>query len=301
MGATWFSKDHSHLLNLLSELNLPHFEQHTEGIALFETSQKEKPQTYKVPPNTHSAYRVKGGTHSVVQSLIKQIGLDGISLNTQITDLTDLGNCIKVTDTQNNEYFGTHIVFAVPPLLVIHSTKFEPPLPQNLSNIMKQTQTWMSGSIKFSVEYKQPFWRENGFSGSVFSQIGLATEIYDHCNFEESRFALKGFLGDSANHLSFLDRKNQVTSQLANCFGLAALQLESYHDKIWTDQHIQPKSEVFLPPHFNNGNILFDASYMDDKLHFATTETNKYFGGYMEGAIRSAGATAKKIATQLLA
>ena len=36
MGATWFNAAHKNLLALLAELNIVHFEQHTEGIALFD-------------------------------------------------------------------------------------------------------------------------------------------------------------------------------------------------------------------------------------------------------------------------
>ena len=46
MGATWFGKEHVNLIRLLSELNIGYFEQHTEGIALFETMSFEPPQQY---------------------------------------------------------------------------------------------------------------------------------------------------------------------------------------------------------------------------------------------------------------
>ncbi|MEZ4934476.1 MAG: FAD-dependent oxidoreductase [Saprospiraceae bacterium] len=37
MGATWFGKKHQHLNELLQELNIGHFPQHTSGVSLFET------------------------------------------------------------------------------------------------------------------------------------------------------------------------------------------------------------------------------------------------------------------------
>ena len=58
MGATWFGKEHNKLLHFLSEINVGFFEQHNEGIALFETLSFEPPQQYFVPANEHSAYRI---------------------------------------------------------------------------------------------------------------------------------------------------------------------------------------------------------------------------------------------------
>ena len=74
MGATWFSKEHKHLLQLLKELNISYFEQHTEGIALFETMSFEPPQQYYVPANSHSAYRIKDGTYSIIEALYQILG-----------------------------------------------------------------------------------------------------------------------------------------------------------------------------------------------------------------------------------
>jgi monoamine oxidase len=71
--------------------------------------------------------------------------------------------------------------------------------------------------------------------GSVFSQAGLATEIYDHTNVEETKFALKGFLNGSANHYTFEERKQKVITQLAHYFGEEAQNYASYNDKVWND------------------------------------------------------------------
>ena len=78
MGATWFSKEHENLTELISELNIEHFEQHTEGFSLFETMSFEPPQKYFIPANSHSASRIKGGTWSIIDELSRHIGLENI-------------------------------------------------------------------------------------------------------------------------------------------------------------------------------------------------------------------------------
>jgi monoamine oxidase len=281
MGATWFSKEHKHLLQLLKELNISYFEQHTEGVALFETMSFEPPQQYFVPANTYSAYRVQGGTYSIIEALYQILGKGSVVLN--------------ITDSLQNDFLCKKLIIALPPQLLINTIQFSPTLPQEVSQVMQKTQTWMNGSSKFSVEYKKPFWKENGFSGSVYSQSGLATEIYDHSNFENTKFAIKGFLNGSANHYSFEERKDKVIAQLKHYFGNKAQDFESYNDKTWNDKYIQSINETFLPPHFNNGHPVFEESLMNNKLFFTGTETTHIFSGYMEGSIIASNSIATKV------
>jgi monoamine oxidase len=52
----------------------------------------------------------------------------------------------------------------------------------------------MGESIKFAVEYASPFWRENNYSGTLFSQASIIQEMYDHSTADYKGYALKGFL-----------------------------------------------------------------------------------------------------------
>jgi monoamine oxidase len=296
MGATWFGKEHKNLIELLIELNIGFFEQHNEGITLFETMSFEPPQQYFVPANEHSAYRIQGGTSSIIEALHKNIGKENIILNTRIVEIADDGDHIKITDSLQNNFFCKQLIVAMPPKLIANTIQFFPALPPTLNEVMQNTQTWMSGSAKFSVEYKKAFWKENGFSGSVYSQSGLATEIYDHSNFEETKFALKGFLNGSAKHYSFEERKEKVIAQLTHYFGNVAKDFISYSDKIWNDRYIQLSEDSFLSPHFNNGHALYNERYMNDKLFFTGTESSKVFSGYMEGAVIASNSVAARVA-----
>jgi monoamine oxidase len=295
MGATWFGNEHIHLLELLSELNIGYFEQHTEGISLFETMSFEPPQQYFVPANSQSAYRVKGGTFRIIDALYQRIGKEKVVLNAAVIGIMEEDNHVKITDSQGHNHVCKRIIIALPPKVAIHAFEYTPNLLQAISQVMQKTQTWMSGSVKFSIEYAMPFWKDNGFSGSIYSQSGLATEIYDHTNYEHSKFALKGFLNGSAYHYSQEERKDKVIAQLKHYFGEEAGTFVSYHDKIWDDKFIQPKDDTFLPPHFNNGHTVYQDHYMNGKLFFTGTETSNTFSGYMEGAVIASSLVAKRI------
>ena len=295
MGATWFGKEHMHLKQLLSELNIGYFEQYTEGIALFETMSFEPPQQYFVPANSHSAYRIKGGSYNIIEALYHQIGQEQVLLNTEVIEINEEDHKIKITDRSNNNFYCKYVIVALPPKLAVNTFKFIPQLPDGLNEVMIKTQTWMSGSVKFAVEYKNPFWKERGFSGSIYSQSGLATEIYDHSNYENSKYALKGFLNGSAYHYTQKERKGKVIAQLRHYFGDEVENFESYNDKIWNDQYIQPQEDTFLPPHFNNGHSVYEDIYMNGKLFFTGTETSNSFSGYMDGAISASNKVCNKI------
>jgi monoamine oxidase len=288
IGATWFGTQHQYLLRLLDELAISYFEQHDEGNALFESFSFEAPQQYFVPSGSSSAFRIKGGTSQLIDVLADRVGKENIHLQTKLTQVEDAGEYIRITDTSGKEWACKKLVIAMPPRILPGSVSFQPPLPDALNQLMQRTQTWMSGSIKFAVEYTSPFWRERGFSGSVFSQAGLAVEIYDHCNFEYNRFALKGFLNGAAVNYSTEERKQKVLQQLSHYFGDDALHAVSYQDKIWNDEYISSGSETFLPPHANNGHSLYRDAYCNDKLFFTGTETSTLHGGYMDGAVMAA-------------
>ena len=287
MGATWFSREHLNLIQFLSEIKLDFFDQYNEGISFYETTSFEPPQQYTVPANTNSAYRIQGGTFTLIESLKNSIGIENIVLDTTIVKITDCGDSVELTDNLQQIISCKQMIIAIPPKLVANTIEFSPALPQAFNQVLQQTQTWMSGSIKFAFEYSKAFWKAKGYSGSVFSQLGLAVEIYDHSTFNNTKFALMGFLNGSAIHCSFEERKQKVLIQLKSYFGPEVEDYLSYSDKIWDDKFIQPSNDTLLPPHYNNGNTLFYESYMNNKLFFAGTETSKEYSGYMEGAIIS--------------
>ena len=300
MGATWFGDVHQHLLKLLQELEIGFFKQKEEGIALFETMSFEPPHQYYIPASESSSYRIQGGTSSLIDSLAKYVREENIILNTEIREILEEEDQIKLTDQKGNEYHCHFLVVAMPPRVFVNSIKVSPELPREATDILQNVQTWMSGSVKFAVEYAAPFWREKGFSGNVFSQSGLATEMYDHSNFEESKFALKGFLNGSAAHFSFEERKIRVIQQLEKYFGQEAADFISYTDKIWDDKYIKSPQDGFLLPHQNNGHPVFNGSFMGGKLILTGAETANTYGGYMDGAVRAANLATEKLFSQVL-
>lgn len=286
LGATWFSDMHPELIGLLKDLGLQRYPQFSGGISLFQTKSFENAQQFYIPEAEQPSYRIAGGTKALIDALKKQISGFQVVLNHTVLGIREEGNHLVVTSS-SAEFQGEHVVLCLPPQLTSTIT-YTPELPEALSQLLPTVQTWMAGAIKFVVEYGEPFWRNNGYSGMLYSHAGLIVEMYDHTNFDKNKFAFTGFLSGSAAIYSPEVRQELVLKQLSGLFGDQALNITAYHDKLWTDRFITSGNQLVAHPHQNNGHPDLSKAYLNGKLHFCGTETSTSHPGYMEGAIVSA-------------
>ena len=298
MGATWFADYHQNLMQLLQQLDLGYFPQHTEGNAILHTRSFEPPQKFYMAASEQLSYRIKGGSSTLINTLVEYIHSDNIKTDTSITHLQYIDDNIILTDNKDQNHNIDMVVLSMPPQL-IRNIQIKPELPKELNDLLPSVHTWMSGSIKFALEYASPFWRDNGYSGTIFCHTGLAVEVYDQSNFEEDTFALVGFLNGVAMTYSKLEREEIVVAQLKVLFGDIVPKHLTYTDKIWNDQYIRSPNEVPLQPHFHNGHPLLRKPYMDSRLYISGAESSHMYPGYMEGAVFSANEVFVKIISKM--
>ena len=297
MGATWFSKLHPHLFQLLDELELGYFKQHTQGISLFETMSFVPPQKFEISEFEEPSFRIKGGTQKLIEKLAEKIGWHNIKTKTKVIAINEVGNQMEVLDQNETVYIADCVITTLPPNLMVNTLSFNPPLPEKLVSLAKKTHTWMGESIKFAVEYATPFWKENNYSGTLFSQASIITEMYDHSTFDNTGYALKGFLNGSTSILSLEERKTKVITQLEKLFGSDAENYITYNEKVWRDEPLTFSNyDHLVMAHENNGHQLYQNSFLNNKLYISGSETALQHPGYMEGAI----VAAKNIALQFL-
>lgn len=292
LGATWFSEDHIQLLSLLAKLGHKKYEQYTKGVSLFQTNKFEPPQEFSVPEAESPSYRIVGGSERLIDRLKEKLLQTKILLNTKVEDISIDQNDLMIK-TNHSTIRCAKVIICMPPQLAA-SIQLPNQIPNSLFTLLPTVQTWMAGSIKFTVEYERPFWREKGFSGMLYSHAEIIAEMYDHTNFEENKFGFTGFLNGRFAAFNQEIRKSAVLSQLSKLFSQEALEPTSYFDKVWNDEYIIHDSKIIERPHQNNGHPLLQESYLDGKLFFSGTETSTQFSGYMEGAIRSAISVAEK-------
>jgi len=285
LGATWLWKYNEELLKLCSDLNISLFEQNMNGDALFEALDSNSPQRFQIPKNQEISYRVAGGTVTILDKLKAAFNEDEIQLNQKVIQINDEETSVKVI-TETSEFIADIVISTIPPQLLVNTIHFSSDLNSNLKQIANNTHTWMKDSIKFALVYKTPFWREKGLSGVGFSNVGPFTEIYDHCDFEDSYFALVGFLNGGLANESKEYRAKKIREQIFNFFGEDGKKYLSYEEKIWSeDKLLSFKNGKFISPHLNNGHSIYQQKFLKGKLIIAGSETSPKYGGYMEGAI----------------
>ena len=293
MGATWFSDQHMHLKALLDELEIDCFEQYMEGTAFFQpfsTSPAEAIQMPSQPPS----YRISGGTSHLINTLYQKLDESEVLLNQTVREIRFDGHTVQVIAQEVFE--SSRVVLSLPPKLWAKNILFEPPLPSNLVDTARQTQTWMEDSIKVALTYKEPFWQQENLSGTLFSNAGPISELYDHSNHERSKYALGGFVNASFQQLGIAERRMSVMQQLKNVFGAKAAAFVDYEECVWSrEESTFAASDVALYPHQNNGNPIFREAYCNEKLLVSSAESALALPGYMDGAVSAANARAQKI------
>ena len=295
-GATWFGMKHSYLVDLLNELQLNYFPQHTAGISLFEPMSFSPPQQFTIPESEPPSYRIAGGSSMLIEALGSRLTPGAINLGEVVVSLS-CSNSGCLVKTRGNKEIASDIVISTLPLrLFVDAIEVHPALSAEMMRLASETQTWMADSIKFFVSYEEPYWLKKSFSGVVFSQSSVIPEMYDHTSADGRKHALKGFLASRARSLSPSQRKEDVINLLATYFGPEARSPLEYGDVIWADDPFTrtPTGEELFP-HQNNGHPLFREPLFDGRLLFGGSETADTFPGYMDGAVNAARRVVRQV------
>ncbi|GAL01315.1 amine oxidase [Nonlabens ulvanivorans] len=288
LGPAWLWNQNTNLLNLLKELEIPIHQQFATGNAYYQSMASQPPQLFQLPENQEPSYRMAGGTNSIIKKLSSILSSIDLKLNEPVLNLEENVHLIDVRTSQST-YQADLVVSTIPPGLLVNNIEFTPDLPDSLVNIANNTHTWMADSIKFGLSYDKPFWKEKGLSGSCFSNVGPFTELYDHTNYNENRFALAGFMKPALSDLSSSQRKKVILNQLVDFLGKEALDFISYEEQCWAQEKFtRAQSHYLLSPHQNNGHSVYNHLYFNNKLIISGTETASQYAGYMEGAVRRA-------------
>jgi len=295
MGATWLGRKHLHLMRLLQELNIGIFEQILGQTAHYEPISTSPPQLVSLPPNNDPSFRIQGGTSTLINALAENLSKEQIFLSETVKSVKSKENNL-IVETNNRLFKAKKVVSTLPPYLLVNSIKFEPKLPDSLLEIAQITHTWMGESIKIGLTYEKPFWREKNFSGTIFSAVGPIPEMYDHSNYEDSFYSLKGFLNSSYFSVSKKERLNLITKQLQKYYGEQALNFVDYNEVVWRNEPFTFSNyETHILPHQNNGHSVFQEKYMNGKFIVAGAETGQNHPGYMDGAVSSAAFVARQL------
>lgn len=288
LGATWLGKKHTALVDLLKELGIGIYEQYMGPTAIYEPISTSPPQLAQLPHNPDPSYRISGGSFALIQQLASALDSNRIQLNEVVEHIKQEEDHCSIS-TKENIFQARVVVSTLPPRLLLQKVDFTPALPENLRAIAEKTHTWMGESIKVALRYAEPFWRKPNTSGTIFSNVGPVTEMYDHSDEAQGTYALKGFMNGAFHSATETYRRGLILKQLEKYFGGQVYEFLSYEEKVWSaEAFTYVPYDGYILPHQNNGAAVFRQSFWEGHLYIAGSETADQFPGYMDGAVRSA-------------
>lgn len=288
LGATWLGKKHTALVGLLEKLDLPIFEQRLGRRAIYEYMSTSPPQLVQLPPNEEPSFRIAGGTSALIRALSERLGPNHIRLGQKVQRV-ERGQGEVTVHTTDQVFSARRVISTLPPNLLLRSVTFSPALPEELTAVARQTHTWMGESIKVALRYRQAFWRSPDSSGTIFSNVGPLSEMYDHADVADSTYALKGFFNPAFFHVEPEERKNRLLNQLRKYYGDQIQEYTGYLEYVWRQDPLTfADYDQPVLPHQHNGHPVFRQAFWGGQLFVAGSETAEAFPGYMDGAVRSA-------------
>lgn len=283
LGATWFGPQHTNLLALIKQLNIPFKHQENGREALYDFRPKGRIERFEIPAQGIPTYKFEGGTSRLIDKLHQ--GLSASIHYNAVVSSVNFDTHFKV-ETEHQEFEADYLVLSLPPQLIADTIRFEPSLPESFRGLMANTHTWMSDSIKFSVAFSSGFWKNEQFTGTLMSPQQIIQEMYDHSDKDHLQNALVGFLNSGYSVLSEEERKTQVLKQLERISSHKVAETCAYADVDWrTEKFTIHKNAQALVPHQNNGNSRLREGFFGEKLFFSASETAAQTPGYMDGAV----------------
>lgn len=246
--------------------------------------------------------RVQGGMQPLAEALASDLQSRGLQLHlsaaVQSISQASEGFLVKTADEDHHAH---SIIVATPPVLT-REIKITPAVPENTDNMLGALTPGCA--IKCFAIYERPFWREQGFSGSVVSDEGPVHVCFDVTPPESTQGVLMGFIegrdGVHWTNANADERKKTVLAQLQTYFGEQAAKPIEYVDHSWlTDEWTRGcyGGTAGLNALSRWGS---DLRKNHDGVFWAGTETATEFNGYYEGAARAGERAAEQAIQHLI-
>ena len=177
--------------------------------------------------------RVVGGLQAVPLRLAEALG-DDVVLGAPVRRIEWFGDGVVASADGGLDVRAKHVIVAVPPNLY-DRIDYVPTLPLR-RHVMHQHLS-LGLVIKIHLVYAEPFWRNDGLSGTAFSPYLPVHEAYDNSNHGDPRGVLVGFASDvRADRLLALDpadRRDAILDSFVTYYGEAARTPQIYVESDW--------------------------------------------------------------------
>ncbi|MDQ1200011.1 monoamine oxidase [Rhodococcus sp. SORGH_AS303] len=165
-------------------------------------------------------------------------------------------------------------------------------LPAGAGERMRNSR--MGEYAKTIVVYDEPWWREDGLTGTVLDVDGPVQMVVDGDPGADSPGVLVAFSGGRAasDLFSRSDRREVVVAELVRLFGAHAASPRRIDDITWSEQPWLGGAPTAIPPY---GGVFEPSELTTGRVHWAGTDLADRWPGYLDGAVRSGRRAAAEI------
>lgn len=240
------------------------------------------------------ADRYDGGAQLVAIRAAEKLG-DRVHLSHPVRRITQNGDSV-VVEGDGYSAKAKRVIVSIPPALA-GRIDYEPAMPSMRDQLTQRAP--MACVTKVHVLYDEPFWRDEGLSGRVVSDMAPVRVSFDNTPKSGSPGALVTFIegGDGRRYANATteERREAVVDCFERYFGPKAAKPADYIEKDWpADPWSRGCYGAVLPA----GTLVSVGSALREPvglIHWAGTETATVFPGYMDGAVRSGERAAAEV------
>lgn len=240
-------------------------------------------------------YRCRGGNDSLARKLARAIGDERIRLGRPVREIRAAGERMMVRDAAGQLFEVDDVVLAVPPT-TWHNIRFSPGLPRAL-------RPQMGVNVKYLATVKGRFWKKDGLSPDSMTDgmVSMTWDGTDNQGSDAAGAALHSFSGgppaERARQRWARERDAAYTKALSEIYprfndNFVRGRFMDWPGEMWTGGGYSfpaPRQVTTVGPFLHQGI---------GRLHFAGEHACYKFVGYMEGALNSGVAVAKRIAAR---
>jgi monoamine oxidase len=238
--------------------------------------------------------RFRGGSQLIAERVAERLRRP-VLLDNPVRVIRDRGKHVVVL-TERRRFRAGRIIVALAPALCGRII-FDPPLPARRDQL---TQRVPQGSmIKVEAVYPTPFWRDDGLTGQVVSDIGPVAATFDNTPEASAPGVLMGFIGGDDARVwglrSAAERSAAVLDLFARFLGPRARTAIDYIEHDWSEDPWTRGCPVgFMAPGVLS---MYGPSLRAPvgRIHWAGTETAEVWNGYMDGAVTSGLRAAQEV------
>lgn len=239
------------------------------------------------------AQRCRGGNQQLAHKLVRKIREKRVRLGVPVTSIEQSAERVRVACADGRTLECDDVVIAVPPS-TWPRIRFDPPLPAALA-------PQMGSNVKYLAHVKKRFWQESG-TGQYAISDGVIGWTWDGTDGQagEADACLTAFSGglgaETARAWSAADRDAHYRAEYEKLHPQYGEHFVASRFMNWPAEPWTGASYSFPAPGevLATGPLLYNG--LAGRVHFAGEHCSYAFVGYMEGALNSGAALARRLA-----